>query len=109
VLDIRHQVEPYLEVNMNRTELTVKAKVLKALYEHPSARDDNNVLVGLVWQMEDPSLPVDFHEKVQALSKVETIRRECKKIQHVEGRFPPSQKALEARRSRIGAKRRSGG
>jgi hypothetical protein len=94
---------------MTETKLTVKAKVLKALREHPVARDDNNTLVALVWQMEEPSLPADFHEKIQRLSKVETIRRECKKIQHVEGRFPPSPAVLRARQARIGRKRGGNG
>lgn len=87
--------------------MTVKARVLRVLREHPDARDDNNVLAARVWEAEDPNLPGDLHERLRRLSKMETIRRECKKIQHNEGRFPPSPAVLASRRTRIGPSKRS--
>jgi hypothetical protein len=83
---------------------TIKSRVLQVLRDYPEARDDINTLVVHVWQLEEPSLPSDLSQRVKHLSKVETIGRECKTIQHVEGRFRPSAEVLKARQSRIGRK-----
>jgi len=102
------QGEPFGEGEMP-SRPTIKSKVLQVLRDYPETRDDNNALVVHVWQLEEPSLPNDLSQQVKHLSKVETIRRECKTIQHVEGRFRPSAEVLKARQSRIGRKKANDG
>ena len=83
--------------------LKVKEQVSTLLERYPGTRD-NDFYLQWLWLKNYgglPSLPYLEWEKIRDLSgKLESVRRVRQKIQHNEGKFPPTDPEVEKRRMR---------